>query len=106
MIIAVVLGGLVVTLSVLTWQLLRQNAEDLEVQETQAGLERGLHLLDSALADLDALTARWAQSAETQSAARSPAFLAANMTSADPNSRSSSTPAGDPFTAGATLQRA
>ncbi len=65
LIIAVVLGGLVVTLSVLAWQLSRQDAEDLEVRETQNEVGRILGLLDESLTELGASTRNWTRNAGT-----------------------------------------
>ena len=64
LIIAVVLGGLVITLSVLAWQLSRQRAEDLEARETQNEVGRVLGLLDESLTELSASTQSWVQSVE------------------------------------------
>ena len=68
LIIAVVLGGLVVKLSVLAWQLSRQNAENLEAEETQNEVRRVLGLLNGSLSELGALTGRLAQNADARNA--------------------------------------
>lgn len=65
LIIAVVLGGLVVTLSVLVWRLSLRIAEELEVQEVRSEVGRVLELLNGSLADLGTLAARWQPDAET-----------------------------------------